>query len=151
MIEKGIVAILLGKMPLADAARAQAQAAIATKVGTAIFPQQAPQEQPLPYLIVRRSGGEHVKSMAGRAGIARPRVALDCYALSEQDARIVIENVGRLLDAYRGPAGYGPPPAGYQVQGMFAADSPDGYEPPIHGEEQGAVAAGMEFDVWCNE
>lgn len=151
MIEKGIIAVLLGKMPLTDSGRIQAQANLTAKIGQAVFPQAAPQKQAFPYLIVRRSGGQHITALTGRVGAAHPKVAVDCYAASEQDARYTIEQVLRILDGYRGPAGFGTPPAGYTIQGMFADDSPDGYEPPIHGEEPGAVAAGMEFDIWHNE
>jgi hypothetical protein len=154
VIEKGIVSILLGNTPLASADRLAAQSALVTALGgPRIFPQAAPEGTGYPYGIVRRTGGDHPHHMLGRAGLGQIRIGIDFYcASSYQDARYLVQQAFTLLDGYRGQAGApASPPAGYFIQGMFAADSPDEYIPPAHSENPGVQACGQEFTVWANE
>ena len=152
MIEKGLVALLLGQMPLGDQGRQQFQSlALGQCGGQRIWPNAAPQPvggRPCnyPYLVLRKlAGGRSIQGFQGQINQALSMIALIAVGELTQDVKMVVDYAGKALRGYRGLAGP------YWVQGIFSADLPDEYAPPEHSTEKGVQAAGLALSVWHSE
>lgn len=70
-----------------------------------VYPLRLPQDAILPAVIYRRISGQRLRSIEGPAGMARPRIELNAYAVRYTEAKALATEIRRLLDGYRGRIG----------------------------------------------
>lgn len=78
-----------------------ADADVSALVEERIFPLCAPEDIKQAFIIYQRISGVRVKDIGGPAYVAQPRMQVDCYALSYEEAREIAESVRLSLDGWR--------------------------------------------------
>lgn len=96
--------------------------AVSSVVGGArIFPLRIPQGATVPCVVYTRISNVGDHHMRGPSGLSSPRVQVDCYALTADEATSLADKVKWRLDGYRGAMPYGSnsPQAEIEVLGVF--------------------------------
>lgn len=144
MIEAGLIAYLLDTDDVTDL------------VGDRIHVNARPQEGELPAIVIRRISGPRYQVLRGPAGLAHPRIQVDCLAYTAIAAKQLADVVrlakgtGALpLECFQGMMGSGD----YQrkVQHIRLDDDRDDYIEPEHENERGVHVVSMDFIVWYVE
>lgn len=118
----------------------KADAGVQALVNTRVFFAEAPQNPPIPFVLMTRVGTDHVHSLTGSSGLANARIQVDCYAKTQKEARAVATAVRAVLDGFRGDEN------DVNVQGVILLDTMDGYE-----ESPELRRVTQDYHVWYNE
>lgn len=118
--------------------RLTGDAAVTAIVGTAVYPQAAPQNLEPPFITYARVSAERLRSFDGPSGLARPRMQVDCWAAGYRQARQLADATRRALDGWRSPAD--------GVPGAMLESDRDLHEP-----ENGLHRVSMDFFFWHEE
>ncbi len=118
-----------------------AQTAITNLVGTRIKPNRL-DETTLPAIVVRKSGGEHIRTFDGPIGCAQPSFTIRCYGTSSLQADAVADAVRLRLD------GFGPGTMGtVSVKEVVVEDEDDVFDPPADGSDDGFYAVDVDVRI----
>lgn len=97
--------------------------------GERIYPLVLPQGVRAPSLVYSRVSGLGDHHMQGASGLARPRLQLDAWAASADDAARLADLVKGRLDGYRGPMTVpGSPAETVHVRGVFFESEREDYD-----------------------
>lgn len=110
-------------------------------VGERVYVRRAFRTTTLPRITLDRIGEDFAHTMAGRDGIARPRIQIDVWATTIDDADDIADRLEAILDGYRGDIG------GVTMQGIFQRDRRDGFETRSDATQNVIHRVTMEFEV----
>jgi Protein of unknown function (DUF3168) len=102
-----------------------ADAPIAAVVATRVFPVVLPQGERGASIVCTRVSGMGDHTTLGPSGLARPRMQIDAWAATPDEAAALANLVKDRVDGYRGLMGTVP------VQGVFFADEREDYQSDI--------------------
>ncbi len=111
-------------------------------IDTKIYPDQAPQNVAMPYIVYFRISGQRVRSLDGPNRLIHPRLQYDVLAATRQEAKDIAAVFRNFLDGYQGDIG------GLYAQKIEVSDDRDFFEEPIHGDEVGARGVSLDVMVW---
>jgi hypothetical protein len=77
-------------------------AGVAALVGARVYPVQAPQEAPAPFIVFGRVATQRFPTLDDRRGLAQPRIEVGCWAETFDAARALANAVRLALDGLRG-------------------------------------------------
>jgi len=120
-------------------------AGVSALVGDRCYPNSAPQNSTLPYIVYTVISDVRVQSMTGLSGLASPRIQFDCFASTYGGAKAVAEAVKVAL------AGYADTIGSVAINGILLVDDSDLFEPPASGASVGTYRVSMDFIVWWSE
>lgn len=106
-----------------------ADAGIVNIIGARIFPLKMPQSVDQPSIVYTRVSGLSGHHMAGRDGLARTRIQVDCWSKSADASSALANLVKDRLDGYRGVMGSGP--LAVDVQGVFFSDERESFDDAV--------------------
>ncbi|MPZ58440.1 MAG: DUF3168 domain-containing protein [Rhizobiales bacterium] len=122
-----------------------ADSAVAAAVGgTRIYPVVLPQGQVLPSVVFARISGLGDHHMQGASGLTRPRMQIDAWARTADEASTLADLVKFRLDGDRSPMGAGA--AQVQVQGVFFDSERDDYD-----SESKLFRVSRDYFIWWEE
>lgn len=129
-----------------------ADAAIATAVGTRIYPQKLPQNATYPAITILRVSAIRLNVLHGRASLARPRYQIDCWMQEKSgiSAFDVAQALGGAvlarLEGYNGVMTdpVTSPPTDYHT-GVTFDDERDLFDPDING---GFFRHSADYFIW---
>jgi len=84
------------------AAHLKADAAVSAIVGNRVYIAPVPQAKPLPFVVFRREGTDHIRSLAGPSGLRRSEFDLMCYSTDSAEVEQLGEAVRLALDGWSG-------------------------------------------------
>lgn len=113
-------------------------------VGTRIYPNEAPQNDPLPRVIYTVESQDRGHAMSGADGIPSCLFWIDCEGSYGQTVS-VSEAVRAAMDGFKGAV------SGFNVRGAFLEDQEDIPNYPIHGEEKALKVRRMTWRLFFNE
>jgi hypothetical protein len=99
---------------LTDAVEATALIAL---VGSRVYPSKPTQDAALPHVVFWETGGDGMKTLAGRSRLQTYDVRVECYAETEAGAKAVLDEARALLDGWRDKS--------VGVLGCFASEDAD--------------------------
>lgn len=99
-------------------------------VGTRTYPDEAPQNVALPYVVYSRGSSGRVYSLSGYSGLENPRIQIDCYAETKSG---VVSLSDAVIAAMRGST-------------TFSVAMDDPMDMPL--EEIGTFRITIDFSVW---
>jgi hypothetical protein len=107
--------------------------------GVPVFPIQAPEEQPFPFITYQRVDSVPVYSIYGPSGLAATRFQFNCWSRQYAQVKSISTNLRQLFQGYKNfPA----------VQGIFIQNEQDTYIAPNMSDEVGYYGAIVDFVVW---
>lgn len=117
-IRPGLRAYLLG------------DAAITALVGTRVYPVIAPQGQINSHLVYHMISNQGDRHMQGPSGLSRPRIQIDCWSQSFDQASVLGLEVKERLEGFRGlmPWGTNSPQQSVEVKGVFFDSERDDFD-----------------------
>lgn len=118
-------------------------AALRGLVGRRVYPNNAPQKGPLPYVVYERAGSDRGDRPHG--GLVHARFRFEGVALTPDGADAVREAIRGALDGEHWDH------AGTSVRGAFLEDSNDEYLPSPSGGENGEHSEPVDFRVHYQE
>lgn len=124
-------------------AKLLADAGVAARIGTRLYPAQAPQRATFPLGIYNEATQRSVYTMAGVLNLGLWSMRLEFYGDSYADAKLSRNAARSALDGFRGDIGSGT----VTVRGVFNESGDDGVEVPIHADEFGIFRAGLDLAV----
>lgn len=134
MIEEGLYSYLSGK------------AAISALVSTRVYPMLVPQGATYPAISYQKISGNHVRALSGStAGLANPRIQINCWARTYSAAKSLAEQVRLAMDGYAGSMG------SESVNACFLMDERDQFEPSPGNEADRLYCTQLDFEVWHGE
>lgn len=83
-------------------ARLSSWPALAALIADRLYPMEAPQNAPAPYVIYQRITGSRLRSIQGVSGQANPQFQIDAYGITYAQAKAVAAQVRLALDGFRG-------------------------------------------------
>lgn len=133
-VESAIVALL------------EATAAVTDLVGTRIYPQDAPPDAALPYIVYRRgTPSERVPALSGVTGLNRAELELFCVSTNYAVAKSVANAVRVALDGKSGTY------ASTRLQGVFVEDGQDEFALQVKGSEIGERSVSLDVTAFHEE
>lgn len=102
---------------------------IVAVVGSRVFPLKIPQSVDQTSIVYTRVSGLSGHHMAGRDGLARARIQVDCWSKSADASSSLANLVKDRLDGYRGVMGAGP--TAVDVQGLFFSDERESFDDTV--------------------
>lgn len=118
------------------------QAGVTALVGTRIYPLVLPQNVAYPAIRYQRISTPRVYSKSGPSGDSRPRLQIDCWALTYGDAKRLADAVETAMKGFAGTHN------GHRVASVVCDDEQDGYEPdpapPVYRRT-------LDFLIWYEE
>ena len=132
--------------------RLKANSGVAALVGTRIWPHEAREGAPTPY-IVYYGTTEIEHHMGGKAGLASCELTLEVYADGAEGystVRSVTNAVRQCLDGYRGTINVTTPQLTVEavdIRTCFCETHADAMAAPIDGSEKGRYVSVMQFSV----
>ncbi len=133
MIEPAIVKIL------------RDNAAVSAIIGTQVFPQRAPQQKDLPYVVYEMISSQHMKDMDGASGLANPLFRVTSWETTYKKVKTLAEAVRLALVGFRGTI------LGTKIQGIFLENQLDGFDLRPDGSEGNAERVIQEWSIWFAE
>lgn len=94
-----------------------------------VYPDEAPQNAALPYVVYTRISSGRVYSLSGYSGLENPRIQIDCYAETMAD---VVSLSDAVISAMRGATTF-----------KVAMDDPENMP-----EEDGTFRIMIDFSIW---
>lgn len=124
-------------------------AAIASLVGTRIYPQRAESGAARPYITYAKIGNDHVHHQGGAAGLTSAMRQLDVWADSALSAESVYDALRTALDGMSGTMGTG----AYEttVESILIVDDDEGFEKPTDGSQQATYRHRVDITIWHRE
>ena len=119
--------------------------AVAALVGDRVYPMQAPQDTAYPLIVFSTIVELRAPTLAGASGAVNPKIQVDCWAESNEDADSLSDAVRLALDGYRGTVG------SVVIRACALGLRHDGIVEPRDGTENRVFGRNMEFDVWHTE
>lgn len=117
--------------------------------GDKIYPRQRTPGDDLPCVCYFLLSSQRVETMEGPDGTGYPRLQLDCWAATDDEAGRLAHVVREVLDGFNfqdnGAMG------SHHVQYVEVADVQDTDEPPMGGEPKGPCKTSLEATVWYYE
>lgn len=101
------------------------EASIVALVEVRVYPVRLPQGVKLASIVYTRVSGAGDYDMTGRTGLSRPRMQIDCWAPTANEAASLAILVEDRLDGFRGVMGTDHP---VTVQGVFCSDERETYD-----------------------
>lgn len=125
-----------------------ADAALSALVVTRVFPVKLPQGQLNPSVVYSRISGVGDHHMRGPSGLARPRIQIDCWAVSADLSSQLARLVKNRIDGFRGEMEFGSnsPKDSLTVLGVFFDSERDFYD---DGNEMYRVS--QDYFIWFRE
>jgi hypothetical protein len=108
-------------------------ASVASVVGTAIYPQEIPQDYPLPAITYHRSGNEPQYALDGETTLKNPQFAIDIWCESYEQARTLTDYVKAAMGA---------------ESSRFTAVQTTEFE--IYEDDSGVHHISLDYSVWHN-
>lgn len=115
-------------------------------VGTAIYPNEVPPEQDLPYVVYQRIGTERPHHLNASAGFAGATMQFDIYGRNRGRARQISEAIRMAMDGYKQGT-----MLEIDVRWIEQTDARDDLIPPALGEGQGIYNISTDYTVWYAE
>lgn len=119
--------------------------------GGRVYPfAKVPQNADWPHVTYHRVSGGRVGSLRGRTTLlAHPRIQIDCFARSYDQAKLLADAIRLAID---GLGGDGPVTmGGMTVQAVIVDDDHDATADPMHGDEVAEPRVSMDAHVWFQE
>ncbi len=133
-VESAVVALL------------EATAGVTSLVGTRIYPQDAPPDAALPYIVYRRGlPNDRVPALSGVTGLNRAELELFCVSTDYGVAKSVADAVRVGLDGKSGTY------ASTRLQGVFVEDGQDEFALQIQGGEVGERSISLDVTAFHEE
>lgn len=130
-----------------------ANAGVAALVGSRVYPMgSVPQGAAFPRITYQRISSVHEHHQGGVAGLAHPRLQVDCWAQGASGyaaVKALAEAVRMALDGRRGAMGAGD--AAVDVRSVILEGQSDGWEPPTDSSAVGVHRVRMDFIIWHAE
>ena len=115
-----------------------------------IYPDgEVPTGTQMPYLTYVKDDNLHTNHQGGSSGLAEPRIKINIWGVTEEQAALIFDIVRRHLDGFRGTMGTGANEIVVKVA-VLEADR-EGYVPPDDGTQVGAYRASGDFLIWFGE
>lgn len=109
-----------------------------------IYPQEAPQEARMPYVIYQQADQRMVMSLRRRINLNSYLMRLDCFAASYAEVKELHQVLLDTLVDFRGDLGGD----AIQIRGVFHDGSESALEAPVHADEQGVHSMGLSVTLW---
>lgn len=124
-----------------------ADAEVAAIVSNRVYPGVAPKDAPLPYITYQRISSQHERHMTGRAGVAHPRMQINCWSSSGITLETLVNEVRLALDRFAGAMGT----VALNVLGAYLENIRDDQLLQAGASETVYHKASMEFIIWHAE
>src|SRR5262245_4698952 len=121
----------------------RADPAVTALVAQRVYPDQAPMDAVLPYVVYEQSGQEHQRTLTGKVNLPLWRMRLDAYGQTKASARAVLTALDSSLDSFQGDLEVGQ----INVSGMFVDNMESGAEVPVHANEFGEYTGGLDLTL----
>lgn len=109
------------------------------------FPMIAPQGQPLPIVIYRRTRTTRERHLTSGAGMPVASFDISVYANTYAAAKEIASDIKTQIDNFTGTA------SGVTVNRCSIEDESDGFEPPADGNSKAVYIVSMSFEVCFTE
>jgi Protein of unknown function (DUF3168) len=109
------------------------------------FPLTAPQGQPLPIVIYKRTGTSRERTLANAIGLPVASFEINVYSLTYAEAKSISEEIRSALDEYVGTN------AGVVVERSTMTDESDDIDLPTDGQSKPIYIVGLNFEVRFQE
>jgi hypothetical protein len=125
-----------------------ADSAISALVGTRIYPITPPQGQELTHIVYHMISGQGDRHMQGRSGLSRPRIQIDCWGATVDEAIALAGEVKERIDGFRGAMAWGTssPQSSVIVQAIFFESERDDFD-----ADSGLYLVSHDYIVWFEE
>lgn len=120
------------------------QSGLTNLVGTRIYPDIAPANASLPYVIHQYVSADHVRHMGGTSDFASRRVQFDVYGATAVSVDNVFAQLRTALEAKRGTIGS----ENLVVLSSGIESERDDYVDPIDGSQTGKHRRTIDFIIW---
>lgn len=125
--------------------RLLSQTAVTDIVGTRIHPQWRPQDGALAAITLQRISEDHVHNLEGGAGLARPRIQVDCWSSKYSEAQSLGEAVREALQGFTGTVD------SVTIHSCLLDNRADLFEPPKDGSDKGIYHIALDFQLIYGE
>ena len=112
--------------------------------GARIYPVKLLQGVIDPSIVYNRISGQGDHHSEGPSGLTRPRIQIDCYATTHDQAVSLADKVKTRLDGYKGVMGLGQ--TAVNVQGVFFDSDRDDFDP-----DQKLYRVSRDYIIWFEE
>jgi len=114
-----------------------------------IYPQKAPQNADMPYLVYHRIGGESMHHLGGAAGLAYARIQIDAVSTNYTTAKSLAIAIRGALHAYQGTVTVGE--STLKIQSCFRDGETDGLVGPNDAGDTGVCQISQDFQIGFTE
>ena len=118
--------------------------AVSALVGTRIYPEEAPQDADLPFVVYQEAARQTVMTMSGPVDLDSWRMSLELYADRRSSLRSLSAAIRTAMNGYKGDIGSGT----IRVCGVFIEDETSELSPPQHAEDRGVMQCNMDLAIW---
>lgn len=114
-------------------------------IGDRVYPDAAPDAAALPYITYSLISSVHERHLGGNAGVAHPRVSIDCWGVTSDTVNKLVEQVRLALDGFQGTM------SGLSIDLAYLDSVSADFQEPTKSRNIAYYRKNMTFIVWHEE